>query len=174
MGVYLISVHLMGVYLMSVHLMCVHLTGVHLTGMYLTGVCLMACTEYLMGVYFTSAHLIGVSHRRDLTGVHLIGVHLTGMHLTGVYLIVVHFTGVHHRMQPFLLILVVRTWSWPDAAFLILALSDNLTLLSLGPSAAATHNLSSQGKLSARSSRVKLIPTYNFYLSFQIFQLHRD
>jgi hypothetical protein len=34
-----------------------------------------------------------VSHRRDLTG----------MHLTGVYLIGVHFTGVHHRMQPFLL-----------------------------------------------------------------------
>jgi hypothetical protein len=68
----------------------------------------------------------------------LTGVHLTGMHLTGVYLIGVHFAGVHHRMQPFLLILVVRTWSWPDAAFLILALSDNLTLLSLGPSAAAT------------------------------------
>jgi hypothetical protein len=41
---------------------------------------------------------MGVSHRRDLTGVHLIGVHLMGMHLIGV-----HFTGVHHRMQHFLL-----------------------------------------------------------------------
>ena len=38
-------------------------------------------------------HLMGVSHRRDLTGVHL----------TRVYLIGMHFTGVHHRMQPFLL-----------------------------------------------------------------------
>jgi hypothetical protein len=35
-----------------------------------------------------SVHLMGVSHRRDLTGVHLIGVYVMG----------VHFMGMHHRM----------------------------------------------------------------------------
>ena len=85
---------------------------------------------------------MGVSHSRDLTGVHLIGVHLMGMHLTGVYLIGVHFTGVHHRMQPFLLTLVVRTWSWPDAAFLFLA------LLSSGPTALVPRALRSRRNLS--------------------------
>src|SRR5271155_2201951 len=80
-----------------------------------------------------SVHLVGVSHRRGLTGVHLICVHLTGthligvwfigvyligvyltgvyvmgmhligMHLIGVYTMGVHFMGVHHRMQSFLL-----------------------------------------------------------------------
>src|SRR2546429_8462727 len=58
-----------------------------------------------------------------------------GMHLKGVCLMGVHFMGVHHRMQPFLL---SRTygfwWSWPDAAFLILALNHQLGTLSLGPS----------------------------------------
>ena len=34
-----------------------------------------------------SVHLVGVSHRRDLTGVHLIGVYLTGMYVMGMHLI---------------------------------------------------------------------------------------
>ena len=46
---------------------------------------------------------MGVSHGRDLTGVHLMGVYLTGVHLMGVCLMGVHLTGVHLRMLPFLL-----------------------------------------------------------------------
>ena len=60
------------------------------------------------------------------------GVYLTGVHFTGVYLMDVHFMGVHHRMQPFYLsltyVFAAFGGRWPDAAFLILALSGNLTL----------------------------------------------
>ena len=62
-----------------------------------------------------------------LTGVHFTGVYLTGVHFAGVYLM-----GVHHRMQPFYLsrtyVFAAFGGRWPDAAFLILALSGNLTL----------------------------------------------
>jgi hypothetical protein len=43
----------------------------------------------------------------------------------------VHFMGVHYNKQSFLLSRVRICGFWPDAAFLILALSGNLALRSL-------------------------------------------
>jgi hypothetical protein len=66
--------------------------------------------------------LIGVY----LTGVYVMGTHLISMHLIGVYIM-----GVHYNKQSFLLSRVRICGFWPDAAFLILALSGNLALRSL-------------------------------------------
>jgi hypothetical protein len=55
-------------------------------------------------------------------------VYLIGVHLTGVYLMGVHFMGVHRRMQPFLLSRTYIFAAFGGPAFLILALSGNLTL----------------------------------------------
>ena len=41
--------------------------GIYLTGVHLTGV-------HLIAVYLMSLHLMGVSHRRDLMGVHFTDV----------------------------------------------------------------------------------------------------
>ena len=43
-----------------------------------------------------------------LTGVYIMGMYLIGMHLIGAYIMGVRLMGVHHRMQPFYL--VVRTY----------------------------------------------------------------
>jgi hypothetical protein len=106
--------------------------SVHLMGVYFMGV-------YLMSVHLIGMHLISVY----FMGVHLIGMHLMSVHLTGVYLMGVHFMGVHRRMQPFLLSRTYIFAAFGGPAFLILALSGNLTLPAV-PSAPAVLRIHNQ------------------------------
>src|SRR5271156_5173907 len=109
-----------------------------------------------MGVYLIAVYLMGVY----LTGVHVMGMYFINVHFMGVYLTGVHLMGVHLMDVCFM-----DVYMWCRKIF---GFPNPKRFLGKCPS---------QGKLSARSSHVKLIPTYNFYLlilSFRIFQLRCD